>query len=79
MEMVKDRWNAYVVQGSSFTKVKDKLKRLKGDLKVWNKDIFANLESTKKRILQEIEGYDCQDCNDNLLVCDRMKRFELVG
>ncbi|XP_068498266.1 uncharacterized protein [Phaseolus vulgaris] len=79
MEMVKDRWNAYVVQGSSFTKVKDKLKRLKGDLKIWNKDIFGNLESTKKRILQEIEDYVCQDCNDNLLVCDRMKRFELVG
>jgi len=32
MEMVKDRWSSYSVQGSVFTKVKEKLKRLKGDL-----------------------------------------------
>jgi len=77
--MVKDRWAAYSVQGSSFMKAKEKLKRLKGDLKVWNKDIFSNLETTKKRILQEIEDFDCQDYNDNLLVSDRLKRIELVG
>jgi len=51
MEMVKDRWSAYPVQGSSFMKVKEKLKQLKGDLKVWNRDIFDNMETTKKRIL----------------------------
>ncbi|XP_068466212.1 uncharacterized protein [Phaseolus vulgaris] len=79
MEMVKDRWSDYYVQGSSFMKVKEKMKRLKGDLKVWNRDTFGNLETSKKRILQEIEDLDCLDCNGNLLGSDRMNRIELVG
>jgi len=32
--MVKEKWQSYVVQGNEITKLKDKLKRLKGDLKV---------------------------------------------
>jgi len=60
-------------------KVKDKLKRLKGNLKVWNKDIFDNIETTKKGILKEIEDLDSQDCNGALLESERMKRVELVS
>ncbi|XP_068492028.1 uncharacterized protein [Phaseolus vulgaris] len=48
MEMVKDIWSSYPGQGCSFMKVKDKLKRLKGDLKEWNRDIFGNIVTTKR-------------------------------
>ena len=51
MEMVKGRWSSYSVQGNGFMKVKEKLKHLKGDLKVWNRNVFGNIETIKKRIL----------------------------
>jgi len=58
-EMVKDKWKSYSVQGSVFMMIKEKMKRLKGDLKVWNRDVFGNIHTIKKRILQEIEDLDC--------------------
>ena len=50
-------------QGNAFTVLKEKLKRLKGDLKVWNRDVFGIIESTKKKILEELEVLDCQACS----------------
>jgi len=60
-------------------KVKEKLKRLKGDLKVWNRDVFGNIETCKKRILQEIQDLDSQDCNGALVESERLRRVELVS
>ena len=51
----------------------------KGDLKVWNRDEFGNIQTSKKRILQELEDLYCQDCITDLGENDRLKRFELVG
>ena len=79
LEMVKVRWLSYPGQGCSFMKVKDKLKCLKGDLKEWNRDVFGNIETTKKRILQEIEILDNQYCNKGLVVTERIKKAELVS
>jgi len=49
--MVKDKWSSYSTQGNALTVIKEKLKRLKGDLKVWNRDVFGNMETSKKSIL----------------------------
>ena len=59
--MVQDKWRSYSVQGYGLTKIKEKLKLLKSDLKSWNRDVFGNLDSTKRRILQDVEALDCQD------------------
>jgi len=48
------------------TNIKDKLKYLKVDLKVWNRDVFGHLETNKKRIMKEIEELDIQDDYSNL-------------
>jgi len=78
-EMVKNNWSSYPVQGSVFIKIKEKLKLLKGDLKVWNRDEFGNIQTNKMRILQELEALDSHDCINDLGEDDRMKRYELVG
>jgi len=78
-EMVKNKWSSYPVQGSAFIKIKEKLKLLKGDLKVWNRDEFGNIQTNKKRILQDLEALDSQDCINGLGEDDRLKRYELVG
>ncbi|XP_068474608.1 uncharacterized protein [Phaseolus vulgaris] len=59
LTMVKDWWTSYPVQGNAFVVFKEKLKCLKRDLKVWNRDSFGNMESSKKKILEELEALDC--------------------
>ncbi|XP_068503598.1 uncharacterized protein [Phaseolus vulgaris] len=76
--MVKDKWTSYPTQGNAFIVFKKKLKWLKGDLKSWNRDVFGNIETSKKMILQELETLDCQICSGGLVESVRMKRIELV-
>ena len=77
--MVQDKWQSYSVQGYGLTKIKEKLKLLKSDLKAWNRDVFGNLDTTKRRILQDLEALDGQDCLGGLVENDRLKRLELVS
>ncbi|XP_068503691.1 uncharacterized protein [Phaseolus vulgaris] len=78
-EMVKNNWSSYPVQRNAFINIKEKLKSLKGDLKVWNRDEFGNIQTNKMRILQELEALDFHDCINDLGEDDRLKRYELVG
>jgi len=51
------------------------MKLLKIDLKLWNRDVFGNLNTTKKKILQEIEELDCQDVSGDVLSSVMLKRW----
>jgi len=75
---VKENWSLYAAQGNAITVVKEN-KRLKGDLKLWNRDVFGNIEMAKKSILQELEALDCQDCSGSLLESERLQRLDLVS
>ena len=77
--MVKEKWLSYLVEGNAFVSFKEKLKRLKGDLNIWNREVFGNIQTQKGLILQEIEDLDCKDCLDGLREDDRLKRGELVS
>jgi len=78
-EMVKEKWLSYPGKGNAFVNFKEKLKSLKGDLKIWNREVLGNIQTHKKKILQEIEDLDCKDCSDDLGERDRLKRAELVS
>jgi len=78
-EMVKEKWLSYPVKGNAFVTFKEKLKRLKGDLKIWNRDVFGNIQTHKRMILQEIEVLDYKDCLDGLREGDSLKMAELVS
>jgi len=77
--MEKEKWQSYVVRGNEITKLKDKLKLLESDLKVWNRNVYGNLHTIKRNILQEIETLDCHDVNDNSLGSVRVGRLELMS
>jgi len=47
-DMVKAKWSSYAVQGDNITKLKNKLKCLKWDLKVWNRDVSGHLALRRK-------------------------------
>jgi len=53
--MVRDKWNSYSIQANSIYIFIDKLKSLKANLKVWNRDVFGHMESEKKIIPKERE------------------------
>ena len=61
--MVEARWKSYANQGSDLKGLKEKFKLLKADLKTWNKEVFGNLNTIKRSILQDIESFNYQDCN----------------
>jgi len=77
--MVKEKWLSYPIKGNALVNVKEKLKSLKGDLKIWNKEVFGNVYTRKKEILHEIEELDCMDCLNDLNEGDRLKRVALVN
>ena len=77
--MVKDKWTSYSAQGNALMVIKDKLKWLKGDLKIWNRDVFGNIKTSKKMILQELEALDCQVCDGVCLESERSERIDLVS
>ena len=78
-ELVKDKWNSYVVRRDGITNFKDKLKILKEDLKVWNREVFGNLEVSKNNILKQIEVLDNQDNNSEQEESTKMKSMELMS
>ncbi|XP_068504553.1 uncharacterized protein [Phaseolus vulgaris] len=78
-DLVRDKWMSYEVQGNSITKVKDKLKRLKFDLKEWNMSVFGNLEENKRKIMKEIDNLDVKDDLCDLMENEKLRRMELVS
>jgi len=76
--LVKEKWNSYNVQGDDTRRFKEKLKLLKADLKIWNKEVFGHLETTKSRILKDIEDLDNKDDDNMLEDMDRLERLDLM-
>jgi len=78
-EMVGVKWRSYSVQGNNITRFKDKLKLLKADLKIWNRDVFGCMDFSKKRIVKEIEAFDNQDDIISLGENEKLRRLELLS
>jgi len=76
--MMADRWKSYVNQENDIIGLKEKFKLLKADLKIWNMDVFGNLNSTKRTILQDIENLDHQDCVGQGVGSERQVRIDLL-
>ena len=56
--LIADWWTSFDYQGSRSYVVMEKLKALKVKLKIWNKEIFSNVEERKKEALQKIVLWD---------------------
>jgi len=77
--MVKEKWQSYSIQGNVILNLKDKLKLFKGDLEIWNRDVYDNLYTIKNGILREIEAFDNQDMDGGSVVSGRVARLELLN
>jgi len=70
------KWRSYCVQGNSITRFKDKLKFLKADLKVQNRDVFGCMDTSKKRIVKETDN---QDDISSISEDVKLRRMELIS
>jgi len=46
-KLVRNRWESYSVQGNSLITLKNKNKKVKDDIKTWNKDFFGCMNINK--------------------------------
>lgn len=58
---VKEKWRSYKVEGWGSFILKEKFKRLKADLKAWNKEVFDTLDKKIEKRIQEIQELDILD------------------
>lgn len=66
VEKVRGWWQSYEFSGSPNFVLNMKLKALKNDLKVWNRDVFGELSFHKAALLQELSSLDVLDEGGNL-------------
>ncbi|RVW86677.1 LINE-1 reverse transcriptase-like [Vitis vinifera] len=57
-ELLRSWWQGMVVSGRASYKLASKLKGMKEKLKVWNREVFGNLETNKMAALQQVDHWD---------------------
>ncbi|KAL8473872.1 hypothetical protein ACS0TY_030651 [Phlomoides rotata] len=60
-KFVIDKWTSYKMEGWGSFVLKEKSKRLKADLKTWNKEIFCSLDKQIEERRQKIKQWDAID------------------
>ncbi|KAJ9700063.1 hypothetical protein PVL29_005748 [Vitis rotundifolia] len=58
IDLIRGWWHGLVVRGSPSYRLAVKMKELKQILKVWNREVFGNLERNKGKALQQVEFWD---------------------
>jgi len=70
---VRRKWANNDVQGRGIYIFKEKLKKLKVDLKVWNKEVFGDVSLAREELQKRINELDAQDDDRGLVESEREK------
>ena len=73
------KWASYDVQGGGIYIFKEKLKKLKADLKVWNKEVFGDVNLVSEELQKRINELDARDDDRGLEVSEREERRSLLA
>jgi len=71
-------WSSYEVVGGGIFVFKEKLKKLKVDLKVWNIEAFGDVNLASKEVQKRIEVLDARDDDCGLVESEREERKALL-
>ena len=77
-DFVRRKWVSYDVQGRVIYILKEKLKKLKVDLKVWNKEDFGDVNLASEELQKRINVLDAQDDDRGLVESEREERRTLL-
>ncbi|RVW81972.1 Transposon TX1 uncharacterized 149 kDa protein [Vitis vinifera] len=58
LDLVRSWWREIEVRGTTSYRLAAKTKELKQKLKVWNREVFGNLEGNKRAALQQVDYWD---------------------
>jgi len=78
-EFVSSSWSAYKVTGGGIFVFKEKLKKLKADLKVWNREVFGDVNQASKEIQKRLDELDSRNDEDGLMESERDERKSLFA
>jgi len=73
-EFIRTKWSSYEVLRGGLFVFKEKFKKLKADLKVWNKEVFGNILKVGVELQKRISELDERDEEDEL---DELGREEM--
>jgi len=78
-ELVRTKWESYDIRGNGLYVLKEKLKRLKFDIRNWNKYVFGDVNKQKVELEKRIQVLDGKDDEGELSVDDREERRQLLA
>ncbi|KAJ9693798.1 hypothetical protein PVL29_009659 [Vitis rotundifolia] len=67
-DMVRAWWQEIEVRGSASFRLNVKMKEIKKNLRVWNKEVFGRLETNKAAALEQVDHWDRVESERNLTV-----------
>lgn len=76
LELVSNSWREGRIEGWGCYVFKEKLRRLKEALKVWNKEVFGDLDQKVVRLREELNTLDKKDDEGGLSEADKLVRSE---
>ena len=60
-DLVRSWWNGYSVEGYSSHCIAEKLKALKKDLKIWNKEVIGNVSSNRAEAFTRLQCWEAKE------------------
>ncbi|XP_068504674.1 uncharacterized protein [Phaseolus vulgaris] len=73
-DFVRLKWDNFDVQGSGIYVLKEKLKKLKIELKIWNKEVFGDVNLASEELQMRIDELDTRDDDNGLEESEREER-----
>jgi len=73
-ELVRTKWESYVLRGNGLYIFKEKLKRLKFNIRSWNKFVFRDVNEQRVELEKKIQVLDENDDEGELSVEDRGRK-----
>jgi hypothetical protein len=74
--VVEDAWNSFNVSGWKGHILKEKLKLLKGTLRIWHKEVYSNVDHKIEKITEDIEVLELKCENEGLEEAELIVRKE---
>jgi len=78
-KVVEKGWSIIVFNGCGMEILKEKCKRLKLEIKRWNKEVYARDKNVRQTLIAKIEALDQCDDDGNLTEEKRIERVELLS
>ncbi|MCI04221.1 transposon TX1 putative protein, partial [Trifolium medium] len=75
-KVVEDAWNSFNVSGRKGYVLKEKLKLLKGTSRLWNREVYGNVDHKIEKVTGEIEVLELKCENVGLDEADLLERKE---